>query len=409
MKKFGVSVLFLLSFAAQVFSGTGKKQIHLRITDSLTTVYDETNIYLDLGASPTYIYPEDGQKVIDTSSGAPYIYSYSSDGVPCFSNSYGAFVSSVIIPIGFRAGGAGNFSIIPTMLDNFDPTSIVRLEDRTLGTFYDLRQGGFGLIFNNATTDNGRFFLHVSLPAQITLTDAGCNNDNGNINIVQDTSIAWSICGLYDDSLNMLASFNNINGVFAFSTLPQGNYSLLFGYGVYAVTVPTPVEGHQVLADASASTYYAGVGENINFSVTATNTTQYVWNFGDGTVITGVMNADYAFPAPGTYLVTSSCSNSFGCAATDSFTVYVGISSGIASLSKDVVYISAENKHLNIINRSTEKESALELYSIEGQLLLNRLLNASSSTLDLSDLSGGIYFVKVKTAEGDFSQKIFLR
>ncbi len=408
MKRFGVFIALLLFTIVHVFGNTAKKQIRVRIIDSLSTVYDETNIYLDLGSTSAYIYPEDGQKIVDTSSGAPYIYSYSSDGVPCFSNSYGNFSQSVIIPLGFRVGAAGTFQFVPTMLDNFDGTTIIRLEDRTLGIFYDLRQGGFTLNFNQALTDNGRFFVHVSYPTQISLIDAGCNNDNGMINLTQDNDISWNVCALYDDNMNLLSSYTNINGAFDFSSLTEGNYNLLFGYGVYTFIKPVILSGHQVLVNAGASKYYAGVNEIINFSVLATNTSRYIWDFGDGTLITGVVNANYSFPDTGNYLITVSCSNIYGCSATDTFTVHIETSLGVSPLSKESIAIITENKTLHIINLKADRETDLEIYNTVGDLLLNRTLTSSSSTLDLSNLSAGIYIVKAKTMQGNFSQKVFL-
>ena len=101
MKKITV-ILLLVVVALQVFSAPGKKQIRIRLTDSTSFVYDETSIYLDLG-SPQFIFPEDGRKIFDTASSAPSVYSFSSDNLPCFSNSYGSFVPASIIPLGFNA------------------------------------------------------------------------------------------------------------------------------------------------------------------------------------------------------------------------------------------------------------------------------------------------------------------
>ena len=408
MKRFGFLILLLLWFSFDSFANIGKKQIRLRILDTLSSVWDETNIYLDLGASPNFIYPEDGQKIIDTSSAAPYIYSYTADNVWCFSNSYGNFTTALVIPVGFRVGNAGTFTFTPTLLDNFDGTSIIRLEDRTLGIFHDLRQGSFNLDFNQALTDNNRFFIHVSYPAQINLTDAGCNNDNGIISVTQDTSIAWTVCGLYDDSLNLLASYNNINGTFNFSPLPEGEYNLLFGYGVYAFTKPISLHGHQVLVAANASKYFAVVDESIHFSVAATNATQYTWDFGDGTFITGVTNADYSFNFSGTYLVTASCYNIYGCSAIDTFTVYIETASGVSPVSKENFSVSAENKTLHVFNSSAEEKLQLELYNMNGQLLRNDTLNSSNSIFNLQSLSAGVYLVKIKSATKSHSQKIML-
>ena len=332
MKKIGLLFLLISYFSNSTFANVGKKQIRLRLLDTLSTVYDETNIYLDLGSTPAYLYPEDGQKIVDTSSGAPYIYSFTSNNVTCFSNSYGSFTGPVNIPIGFRVGTSGTFRFMTTLLDNFDQTSIIQLEDKTLGIFHDLRLGDFELDFTQAQTDDNRFVLHISYPAIITTADADCNNANAIITVTQDTSIAWSLCALYDDSLNQLGSFTNINGVFNFSLLPEGDYNLVFGFGVYSTIVPVSVSGHQILVNATASKYYANVNEFIHFSAFTSHVNDYVWDFGDGTIITGVANTDNYYPTAGEYLVSVTCSNSYGCSAEDTFSVFIATSTGATTL-----------------------------------------------------------------------------
>ncbi len=408
MKKFGFFFLLIILFCSNAFSSAGgKKQIRLRILDTLSTVYDETNIYLDLGSTNAYLYPEDGQKIVDTSSGAPYIYSFTSNNVPCFSNSYGTFSGPVSIPIGFRVGSSGTFRFMTTLLDNFDPTSIIQLEDKTLGVFHDLRLGDFELDFAQVLTDDNRFVLHVSYPALITTTDADCNNSSGVLTITQDTSIKWTLCGLYDDSLNQLNSFNNVNGVFNFSSLIEGNYNLVFGFGVYSTIVPVSLTGHQILVDAYASKYYAAVNESIHFSAFASHTDHFVWDFGEGTIITGVANTDNYYPAAGEYLVTVTCSNNYGCTAQDTFSVFIATSTGVAQLNADMISLNTERKHLLITNRSNE-ELSLQLFNTAGSLLESRMITTPTSDINLPSLPSGMYIVQVKSTNGNLTKRVFL-
>lgn len=408
MKKLGFFFLLVLLISTHAFSSIGgKKQIRLRILDTLSTVYDETNIYLDLGSTSAYSYPEDGQKLVDTSSGAPYIYSFTSDNVPCFSNSYGNFSGPVSIPIGFRVGSSGTFRFMPTLLDNFDQTSIIQLEDKTLGIFHDLRMGDFELAFAQTQTDDNRFVLHISYPAVISTGDADCSNVNGIITITQDTSIAWNVCTLYDDSLNQLASFFNINGVFNFTSLAEGNYNLSFGFGIYNTIVPVSVNGHQILVEATASKYYASLAEYIHFSATASHTNNYIWDFGDGTVITGVANTDYYYPAEGEYLITITCSNNYGCTAIDTFSVIIAKSTGVFSLTNELIAINTEGKHLVISNRSNE-DLTLQVFNTAGSLLESRMITTPFSDINFPSLPSGMYIVQLKSNNRNLTKRIFL-
>ncbi|MCX6200396.1 MAG: PKD domain-containing protein [Bacteroidetes bacterium] len=406
MKKIGLLFLLLSFFSTSTFANVGKKQIRLRILDTLSTVYDETNIYLDLGSTSAYSYPEDGQKIVDTSSGAPYIYSFTSNNIPCFSNSYGNFTNPVSIPIGFRVGSSGTFRFMTTFLDNFDATSIVQLEDKTLGVFHDLRQGDFELAFAQAQTDDNRFVLHVSYPAIISTADADCNNTNAIITITQDTSIVWSLCALYDDSLNLLNSFSNINGVFNFASLTEGNYNLVFAFGVYTTIFPVSVNGHQIVVDAMASKYYAAVDESIHFSVLASHANHFVWDFGDGTLITGVANTDNYYPTAGEYLVTITCSNNYGCSAMDTFSVFIAASTGVPTLSDNAISINAKGKSITILNRSQE-ELTFQLFNTAGSLLDSRMITTPTSDINLPSLTSGLYILQLKSTNGNLTKKIF--
>ena len=62
------------------------------------------------------------------------------------------------------------------------------------------------------------------------------------------------------------------------------------------------------------------------------------------------------------------------------------------------------NSKINIDTKTTIK--TIELYDIQGRLLQTQLLNSNTTTLDISDKANGIYFVKVKTANGQKVVKI---
>ncbi len=285
MKKQLLLLLLVAFVALQVSASGNKKQVKLRVTEVSTSVFDETSVNLDLGVRQ-FIFPEDGQKIFDTSSSAPALYSFSGDMVPCFSNSYGTFTPAMVIPLGLRAEGNGLYMIRSTLLDNFDPTSIIRLEDRQLSNFHDLRSGDYTFLLNQPTVSENRFFLHVSYPAQVSATDAGCSNNDGTIFIQQDNSIAWTTCTLYDDSSNVVYTNNNISNNFAFGALSYGQYHLEFAYGNYAATNSIYVNGWSIENSVNASTIYATVGQTINFYSTSTNATDFDWNFGE-TVLFG--------------------------------------------------------------------------------------------------------------------------
>ncbi len=401
-------VFLLFTVALPGFSANGKKQIRLRLTDSTTYVFDETSVYLDLG-SPQFIYPEDGQKIFDTASSAPSLYSFSRDNISCFSNSYGNFAPATVIPLGFKVSGAGTFKFSATLLDNFDATSIIRLEDRTLGVFHDLRQGDYTIYLNQAAQNDARFFIHLSYPSIINTIDAGCSNNDGNILVQQDSSLTWTSCALYDKSFNQLTTYNNVTGNISFTSLPFGSYKVVFTYGSYTALKHVELSGRIVTVSVSANTVNGVVGQQLQFFSMAINATDYLWQFGEGSEIDGVMNPSFAYAQPGVYNVTVRASNSFGCEAFDNITVTISEATAINDLADDGIILTAENKTLRILfSKKFENETSFQVFNVTGQLMFSNIIASTQTNVDLSNFPSGIYVAKVQQTNGSFSRKIVL-
>ncbi len=411
MKKAPLIFLFVCAMVLQGYSTAGKKQVTLRLSDLQTAIFDETTTYLDLG-SPQFIYPEDGQKIFDTSSSAPSFYSFTTDNVPCFSNSYGAFTGTSVIPLGFKVTSGGNFKIAPMLLDNFDATSIIRLEDRATGTFKDLRQGSYTFTLAQATEDNNRFYLHTSFPTVINAVNSGCANNDGAINIQQDNSISWTTCSLYDANFNLLNNYNNITGTFSFTGLAYGTYNIVFTYGSYTAAKSVDIGGTTVTATATASTLNAYAGQPVDFFAHAVNATNFMWDLGDGSQIAGVMNPTYTYTQTGSYNVTLRCSNIFGCSAVSTLTVNVSAAAtGINNLSTDEISVTvtaAKTLAVGIKNINNDNYQ-LQVYSITGQLIAAQNISNSQTNIDLSSAPAGIYIARISAGNSVVSKKIVLQ
>jgi len=407
MKKTPLIFFALITVSASAWASTGKKEIHLRFADSATYVFDETTIFLDLG-SQQFIYPEDGQKIFDTSSSAPVIYSFSINNVPCFSNSYGTLNAATVIPLGFKTAKGGTFTISSTLLDNFDATSIIRIEDRSTGIYYNMLQGGFTIHIAQATEENARFFLHISAPTAINTSDAGCSNNDGLISVAQDPSIIWSTCTLLDKNFNQLNTYNNITGSFNFNSLPFGTYNLVFAYGSYSVSKQIQIIGRSVTATASASTVNATVGQSIQFFVTAVNATDFVWDFGDGSQINGIMNPTFSYNETGTYNVSVRCSNVYGCSSSSNLSVLITEATAVETIEGSSMNLFVYNKTLKVLTGKATGNFTIELYNTSGQLVSTKPFS-SNTDIDLSNSATGVYIARVSDGSNSFSKKIVLQ
>jgi len=408
MKRYNVLIFLLFAFATPSFSSTGEKEIRLHLVDSLSALADETNLYLDVGTSPAYLPDEDTRKEFDTVQAVPQVYTLTSDGVPCTSNVYGPFTQSEIIGVGIRVAGGSIYVFSAPLLEGFDPTSIILLEDRVTGVFHDMREGSYAVAIDQPQNGAGRFFIHVSYPPTIVILPAGCNNNGGAITVDQDSSVLWSSIQLFDSSNVYLSSYNNIKGDFNFSGLQEGNYNLAFVYGVYSAVKPVFINGSQIICSLGASTVNAVVGQQVVFNSNAQNATGYNWNFGDSTFVTGVANIDYSFDQPGTYDVTVQCTNGAGCSAYAYITIsVVADPAGISSVTPEEARIYTDQGNL-VITTGDAGFNRYEIYDISGQVIVSGSLSSTTSVLSIPGAASGIYIVRLKNPEGDLTRKIFL-
>jgi PKD repeat protein len=148
-------------------------------------------------------------------------------------------------------------------------------------------------------------------------------------------------------------------------------------------------------------------GEELTFSVNATNADDYLWNFGDSSEIGGVTNPDYTYYEPGTYTVLVTCTNTFGCSDTSSVTVVIAQGTGIKHIA-DEVRIYAYSKQLNILFSEPPVSCQTDVYSMEGKKLWTGGLNSNRFTINLEHLPAGVYVVALRSRELYFSRQFLL-
>ena len=412
MKKTIVFAFLVFAAASNAFSSSNTKKMNLLVFDPANNMADQTEIYFDPGTLTTYRFPEDVQKTLDSTQSLPQIYSYSSDNVSCYSNGYGPFTNTTVIPVGIRVPASGTFIISAYAITDFDSATFILLEDRLTGTFTDMKVASYSFQVNQPGPGmvNGRFFIHFTYPPVITTTQAGCANNDGTIIVTQDTSVTWTACILYDSTGLALQTVNNAKGSLTFSALPEGAYSVLFVFGTDSVAKEAYVNGNRIIAGITSSLTYAAVNQVIDFSANVTNASQFMWDFGDSTVITGITHPSYAYSAAGTYTVTLKSSNTFGCVAYAFETVYISSSTGVNTISPDHVSIISENRDVRIsINNFTGSDYQYELYDITGQMLTTGHITSSDFQVTLNGRSNGIYIISVVNSTGArISKKVFL-
>ena len=84
---------------------------------------------------------------------------------------------------------------------------------------------------------------------------------------------------------------------------------------------------------------------------------------------------------------------------------------GLVSVSNESIDVDIHqvDNNLRIINDSGINELNLELVNLSGQTVMNTQLKNAVDDFDLSELAGGIYFVKVYSSTQSTSKKIYVR
>jgi PKD repeat protein len=401
-----LSFLIFLSYAS--FATPDKKTLRLRVS-APGGYLDETNIYFDLGVSPVYVSNEDGPKVYNSIPNAPSVYSLSSDNIFCSTNGFSTLSNSEIIALGVKADTTGIHTFSAPIITDFDSTTIILLEDRSNNSFTNLRTDIYQFLLNDQEVAANRFYLHVSRPIDFVPVTAGCNNNDGAIQLNQDNAVVWTSSSLYDSSGAVVNIFSNVSGSYSFTGLAAGEYDLVLNYGTYVTTKKLYVSGNYIVASIQPLAYTIAANQEIVFRSTANNTTYYEWNMGDSTIIGGVANPAYTYYQPGIFKVVLKCTNQAGCEYTDSVTVTVSQATGLTSLSDITRKIWSDNNNVIItVNEELVQGAELKIYNLLGQPVFASSLTEATTIVSMPEQPDGYYIVALNNNKLQTTKKVFV-
>ena len=399
--------LLVIAFASGSASPL-QKQIELLLQDSATTMSSVATISFTNGTSTNYFASEDIVITPDTGLN-PQLYSFTLDNVACSYNSYGTFNNTLVLPLGVNIATGGTFTFSSQMFANFDPASMLFLEDRFLHVFVDLRHGTYKVPINQPGQITGRFFLHITYPPVASSGASGCSNNDGIINVVEDNSVVWDAVKVYDSLSVLVAIDTSISGNFSFTGLPGGNYRVEFDYGLYAPIQYVQVEEHQLISGLNVASNHGTVYHNMQFYTANSNANQFQWDFGDGSIITGVANPTYMYLNPGTFTVRVNCSNAYGCTGSADTVVYIDEASSIDKIDGNSVTIITDSKSVRIqLDNVSSANYTYDVYNIEGQVIKTGPVNTGDVTLNFSNEASGVYIVSIKGASSILSKKVII-
>ena len=129
---------------------------------------------------------------------------------------------------------------------------------------------------------------------------------------------------------------------------------------------------------------------------------KYLWNFGDNST-SAERNPTHLYRLPGDYTVCLTITSAEGCTGSSCENLSVGANVGLDQIEDHTSYGSLiqwnrKEKTLSFQHPSSSQSLCIYITDIYGRLLSSEKISPGN-TLDLKQLSGGIYFIQIK-AEG---------
>jgi PKD repeat protein len=312
-----------------------------------------------------------------------------------------------LIPLGIETPTSGNQTIALKNTENFDGTSQVILEDIKLGIFHNLKNAEYSYQFDVAI-DVNRFRLHIKPAVTVATTAESCVQNDATLTIQSPSNTAWDY--QVKNSQNMtVASGNQFTGMVEVPHLSGGNYSINLSniLGSF-VTIPVSIAaGSPVSASITASATSVEANNNyVTFSAQVNGATDFTWNFGDGTIVSGTTNPSHVFTQPGTYEVTFIASNAY-CIDSKSVTIVVKNSStlGVSQIESKASFGLYPNPVIDLANiqlNMPQNEEKIVVYVLDGSGKLvktenfSRVDKKSSIQINVSELANGVYQLMIQ-------------
>lgn len=303
-----------------------------------------------------------------------------------------ALTDSKIVPIGFDAAQIGNYTFSIANIEGINPTVLIYLEDRELGTFHNLRMSDYNAPVENAISGAGRFFLHFSKPVNISANAESCSSNDGSITIENASNWNYSIV----NSTNQLVAQGSGSVESSIDNLVADSYVITLNTNDgYQAMITTLVEASNPVSLNIQGNENTSVNMEATFAAIQTGATSISWDFGDGSSAAAGDVVNHVFMSPGIYTVTAFASNAT-CSSQSSFEVRVEADvTGINHIENGnfKLFPNPANNSVTVVSSGN---ADIQIADITGKTL--KTIAASNSvvtSIETSDLSNGIYLVTI--------------
>lgn len=143
----------------------------------------------------------------------------------------------------------------------------------------------------------------------------------------------------------------------------------------------------------------------------ATTDSTYAWDMGDASAPIWNSTTSYSYPTAGAYDVTLYTLAGFwkSCTDTKMQTLNVTVCTGINEANKDAVSVYPNPSNgLFTVNFNSSVKGMIEVYNVIGEVVYTAPVNGTTSSVDLSALTAGVYSLKVSSENANFTKSIVL-
>jgi PKD repeat protein len=274
-----------------------------------------------------------------------------------------------------------------------------------LGTFTNLRTSeSYSYVFT-PEVDKFRFRLHFKPGVTFTTSTESCVQNDGELMIQSPSATTWSYVVQNAQGVQV-ASAENFSGNATISNLDGGIYTVLLSnaFGTHIHQAVEVAQGAPVSAIISASATVVDLNQGaIQFQAQTQGANEITWDFGDGSIVSGVLSPTHIYTLPGTYVVNFIASN-VTCMDVQTMEITVkDVSAGISNTSGQVfsMYPNPANSVASIRMNLDEKEAELSVFILDaaGKLVQSQVFKqvdkAATLQLDVSQLAAGVYQILI--------------
>ena len=251
------------------------------------------------------------------------------------------------------------------------------------------------------TTDNGFIISGVTYDS-IT---------KGDIILIKTDSLGNSICS---ESLDSLTVSSTLTAVDAYALIGVGLDTLHVTPISQMVTTTTVDFCDSIMCGSPMASFsYVDSALVVVFSDSSVNTTNWLWDFGDGNTDT-VQNPTYTYSTDGTY---NTCLYAFNQCNTDTICQIISITgvgidqSAISNHQSLIIYPNPNTGQFTLeMNLQEETKLTIKLYHFTGQLIqseeIGNVTGNYTQQMDLSKYAKGIYYVQIMTENSVVTEKV---